>query len=79
MKYGKPQKDVRPRVERQKRLSCDGLIVAHGQVVIGDFRERWWDEVARHNLRASIRITNEAGMRMGRFVPLKYLLHNQTS
>jgi integrase len=62
-KYGKSQKAVRDWLEAQKRLARDGLLVAHDKVTFGEFLKRWFDEVARHNLRASTLASHESVMR----------------
>lgn len=62
-KYGKTQKEVRDWLEEQKSLAHDGLIIVNDKVTFGEFLKRWFEDVARHNLRASTLISHESVMR----------------
>ena len=82
MKYGKPLNDVLLWPEEQvKAPSHDRMVLAHDHVPFGDLLKPRSDEVGRHQLRASARMSHTSVMRIRQevFVPLKYLLHNQAS
>jgi integrase len=62
-KYGKTQAEVRKWLEEQKRLANEGMLVIDSKITFGDFLKRWYDEVARHNLRDSTLMVHETMMR----------------
>ncbi len=62
-KYGKTQKEVRDWLQEQKRLVREGLLVADRKLTFGEFLRRWYEDVARHNLRPATLLSHESVMR----------------
>ena len=63
-KYAKTQREARLWVDEQKRLLRDGLVVSNDQVTYGELLNRWFQEVARHNLRPATLLSHESMMRL---------------
>lgn len=59
-KYAKTQKEARAWVDGQRRLLHDGLLPTDEKTTVKEFMGRWFDEVCRHQLRASTLSTNKS-------------------
>jgi len=62
-KYAKTQKVVRDWLEEQKRLARNGLIVGDRKLTFGEFLQRWYEDVAKHNLRPATLSSHASTMR----------------
>lgn len=62
-KYAKTQKEIRLWLEEQKQALKSGSLTVDETTTVGDFLKRWFDEVARHNLRLATLITHASIMR----------------
>jgi integrase len=62
-KYSKNQKDVREWLIKQRKAAQDGLLVDDRKLTVGEFIDRWFNDVKYPNLRPATRITVESIIR----------------
>jgi integrase len=62
-KYGKTQKEVRVWIDEQRKLQNEGRLVLDDKATFGEFLKKWFEEVAKHNLRPTTLISHESLMR----------------
>jgi hypothetical protein len=61
--YWKTQKEAREWLKKQQRDLADGTIIADERTKLGDFIDRWFNDIASHSLRP-LRNPAEGGHRI---------------
>jgi hypothetical protein len=63
-KYAKTQKEAREWLQKEQRALADGVIVANEKTTVGEFIDRWFEDVAKVSLRLTTIEAHETMIRV---------------